>query len=123
MMSFRRPDEKARVPDEADILDAGLVAFVDLEHQIDAVVRQLDDLRLDGHVEAAAAVIDFDDALHVGLHGRLRQRAARLRLHFGFELLVLGLLVAFEGDPVDHRVFDHRDHQPAAGTIDADVGK
>ncbi len=80
-------------------------------------------LRHHRDVETAAAVIDFDDALHVGLHRRLRQGAARLRLHFGFQLLVLGLLVALEGDPVDHRVLHHRDDQPAAGVADAHVGK
>ena len=109
--------------DEADVLDAGLFAFLDLEHEIDAVVRQLDDLGIDRDVETAAAMIDFDDALHVGLHRRPRQRAARLRLNFRRELVVLGLLVALEGDPVDDRVFDHRDDDPAAGVTDADVGK
>ena len=68
-------------------------------------------------------MIDFDDALDVGLHGRLLQRAARLRLHFGLELIVLRLLVAFEGDLVDHRVLDHADDQSAADIVDADVGK
>ena len=112
---------KGVLADEADFLHAGLLAFVDFEHEIDAIVRQFDDLRLDPHVEAAVAVIDFDDALHVGLHGRPRQRAARLRLHFGLELLVLGLLVAFEGDAIDDRVFDHGDDQPAAGVFDPHV--
>ena len=70
---------------------------------------------------AAATVIDFDDALHVGLHGRPRQRSARLRLHFGLELLVLGFFIAFEGDAIDHRVLDHVDHQTAAGVLDAHV--
>ena len=58
----------AVVADEADLLDAGLFAFVDLEHEVDAVVRQFDDLRLDADVETAVAAVDFDDALHVGLH-------------------------------------------------------
>ena len=44
-----------------------------------------------------------------------------LGLHFGDELLVLDLLVALEGDPVDHRVFDHGDDQAAAGLVDAHV--
>ena len=109
------------VADEVDLLDAGLVAFLDLEHEIDAVVRKLDDLRLDADVEAAVAPVDFDDALHVGLHGRTRQRAAGLRLHFVGELVVLELRVAFERDPVDHRIFDHRDDQPGAGLVDAHV--
>ena len=79
------------VADEIDLLDAGLLAFLDLEHEIDAVVRKLDDLRLDADVEAAVAPVDFDDALHVGLHGRTGQRAAGLRLHFVGELVVLEL--------------------------------
>src|SRR6185312_3872915 len=109
--------------DEADVLHAGLLAFADVEDEVHAVVRQFDDLRRDGDVEAAAAVIDFDDALDVGLHGRLRQRAARLRLHFGLELIVLGLLVALEGDLIDDRVFRHDDDDAAAGVVDVHVGK
>jgi hypothetical protein len=93
------------------------------EDEVDAVVRQLDDFRRDGDVETAAALIDFDDALHVGLHGRLRQSAARLRLHFNLELVVLGLLVAFEGDAVQHRIFNHSDDDTATGIVDANVGK
>ena len=43
-----------------------------------------------------------------------RERAALLRLDFGLELLVLDLLVALEGDAVDHRIFDDGDGQPSA---------
>ena len=59
------------IADELDALDAGLAAFADLEDEIDAVVRQFDDLRLDADVEAAAAAVDLDDAL--------RRRTARRR--------------------------------------------
>ena len=76
--SFRRPVRKGIVADKADIFDAGFLAFLDLEYEIDAVVRQLDDLRIDRDVETAAAVIDLDNALHVGLDRRPRQGAARL---------------------------------------------
>jgi len=44
-------------------------------------------------------------------------------LHLDFELVVLGLLVALKGNLVDHRVLDHGNHQPAADTIDADIGE
>src|SRR6185312_13656252 len=107
--------------DEADVLHAGLLAFADVEDEVHAVVRQFDDLRRDGHVETAAAVIDLDDALDVGLHGRLRQRAARLGLNFGLELVVLGLLVALERDLVDHRILGDDDEQAPAGVLDMDV--
>ena len=102
------------VADEFDALDAGLHAFGDFEHQVDAIVRQFDDLRLDPDVEAAAAAIDLDQARDVGLDDRPRQGAALLRLNFSLELLVLDLPVALEGDAVDHRILDHEDDQPPA---------
>ena len=88
-----------------------LRALGDREDEIDAVVRLLDDFRVDAHVIAAGAAIDFGDALGVGLHHRTRQRAARLGLDFRRKLFVLDLLVALEGDPADHRIFDHGHQQ------------
>ena len=52
-----------------------------------------------------------------------RQRVARLRLDFLLELLVLHPVVAFEGKPVDHRRFHHRDDDVAARLGDVDVFK
>ena len=63
------------IADELDVLDPGLAALGDFEDEIDAVVRQLDDLGLDAHVETAAAAVDLDDARRVGLHDRTRERA------------------------------------------------
>src|SRR5205823_2017183 len=115
-----RPPE-GTVSDKDDLADRGFVALGDLEHQIDAIVRQLDDLRLDAHVEASGMVIDVDDSLHVRLHHRARQRPARLRLHFSRELIVLDALVAFESDPVDDWSLDDGHDQPAAGLADSHV--
>ena len=109
--------------DKLDVLDAGFVAFLDFKNQVDAIVRQFDNFGFDGNVEAAAAIIDFDDALHVRLHGRLRQSAARLGLNVRLELVVLGLFVAFKGNAVEHRVFDHGHDNTIAAMIDANVGK
>jgi hypothetical protein len=109
------------VADEFDAAHAGLGAFGDRKDQIDAVVRPVDDLRIDPHVEHAAAVIDFDDALHVCLHRRPRQGPARLRLDFRLQLFVLGLGIALEGDAVDDRVFFDRDDQMAADMGGLDV--
>ena len=105
------------------LLDGGLAAFGDLEDQVDAVVRPVDDLGLDADVVAPVAAIDLDDALDVGLHERTRERAARLRLDFGDQLLVLDALVALELDAADHRVLDHRDDEAAALPAVAHVGK
>ena len=112
---------KGIVADELDRAHAGLVAFGDREDQVDPIVRLLDDFRGDADVIAAGTAIDFGDPQRVGLHHRARQRAARLRLHLGLKLLVLDLLVALEGDAADDRVFDHADHDPAAGLVDLDV--
>ncbi len=120
---FQAPRRIGLVADEADRFYAGLLAFVDLENQVDAIVRPLDHLRLDGDVEAAVAMIDVDDALGIGLHLGARQRVARLRLDFLLKLLVLHPMVAFEGKPVDHRRFHHRDDDAAARLGDMDVFK
>src|SRR5262249_28798403 len=56
------------VADEDDSVDARGRAFVDLEDEVDAILRELHGLRLDLRGEAAGATIDLDDALNVGLH-------------------------------------------------------
>src|SRR5579859_6104519 len=65
--------------------------------------------------------VDFNDALGVRLHQRTGERAARLRLDFGRELLVLDLLVPLEGDAIDDRILDHGDYDSAARTADLHV--
>ncbi len=119
--SFRRGVGERVVADEDDLADAGLSP---------SLISNTRSTRLFGSsmifgstrdVEAAVAPVNFDDALHVGLHRRPRQRAARLGLHFEQELLVLELLVALESDAVDDRVLDHSHDQPAAGRRDAHV--
>jgi hypothetical protein len=109
------------IADEVDGLDVGLGAFADLEHQVDAAVGQFDDLGIDVDVEAAAAPIDLDHALHVGLDHGARKRAALLRLDFQLELVLLDLLVALECDSIDDRVFDQGHDDAAAGLADAHV--
>src|SRR5262249_49536153 len=102
------------IANKLDQLDPGLYAFVDLKDEIDAVVRELDDLGLDLHVETAAAAVDLDDARRVGLHNRTRQRPALLGLDFAFQLFILDLLIALKRNAVDHRIFDHADDQASA---------
>jgi hypothetical protein len=58
------------VADKVDRLDARLGAFLDLENQIDPVIRQFDDFRIDRNVETTATMVDLDNSLNVGLDGR-----------------------------------------------------
>jgi len=118
---FDAPCRIGVVADENNLLDAGLFAFADFENQIDAVVRTFDDLWRHRNVEAPVTLIDFDDALDVGLYRRFRQRAALLRLDFLVELLVLEPVIAFIGNAIDDLRFDHRDDQLAARLGDVDV--
>ena len=112
---------KGAAADEIDPFDRRLLAFRDLEHEIDAVGRARDGLWLDPHVEAAAVLVEIDDPDHVGLHGRRDERAARLGLQLGGQLLVLEAFVALESDAIDERGFDHRDGQAVGGARDLHV--
>src|SRR3546814_6966833 len=56
------------VADEADAADTGERTFIDLEDQVDAVLLELDNLRLDRCGKAAGPPVDLLDALGIGLH-------------------------------------------------------
>src|SRR5579862_133993 len=116
---FQAPGRIAFIADEDDRLDAGLLAFLDREDQIDAIVRTLDNLGHHGNVEATAALIDLDDALGVGLHLGSRQRVALARLNLFLELFVLQTAIAFEGQPIDDGRFHdgHDDASARAGNV------
>src|SRR5262245_41483888 len=115
------PVAKSLVADEHNALDGGLGPFADLEHEVDAVIGKLDDLRLDPNIVPSGSPVDFEDALDVGLHRCPRERAARFRLHLGVELLVLETLVALERHPIDDGGFNDRDDDLAAGAPDLHV--
>ena len=66
-------------------------------------------------------MINLEDALDVGLHGGARQRAAGFRLDLLLELLVLDLVVALEGEPIDHRRLHHGHDEAAARLGEADI--
>src|SRR3954469_6173607 len=114
---------KGPVANELDRLDVGLVALFDLENEVNAAVRQFDNLWIDGDVEAATATINLDDPLYVGLHLRTRQRTALLGLNLKLELLVLDAAVAFERNAIDDRTLHHNHLDAAAGSVNAHVLK
>ena len=111
------------VADEVDAGNAGGGPFGDREDQVDAVLRPLDDLRIDAGGEFAVAAIELDDALDVGLHLGAGEDAARLDLHFLGEVLVGNLVVALEHHLIDDGIFDHPDRQRAVVEIDLHVGE
>ena len=80
--SRRSESRKHAVADEIDCRNARRRALVDLEHQVDAVLRPLNDLGFDRRGEAPGSAVQFDDPLHVGLDTGAREHHARPDLHF-----------------------------------------
>src|ERR1700730_3255762 len=111
------------IADELDDLDAGFSALADFEDEIDAVIRNLDDLGFDMNVKPSAAPIDFDQARDIRLANRERNHSPSLRLDFGSKLLILDLLVALEGNAIDYRIFDDGNDEPSALNARSDVLK
>ena len=89
-------------------------AVVDLEHHVDAVLIEPDDLRIDPRVVVALLGIHIEDVLPVLLGQRRREHGARLELHLRAKLIVGQLVVALEGHAVDQRILDHVHHQRVA---------
>ena len=111
------------VADEAHAADRRAAAFVDLEHDVGAVVAERRHDRLDGRLAPALAGVVVDDALDVALQLGVGENAARLGLQELEEDVVLDLLVAADNDRVDDRVLDHGHNEPAAADRNAHVGE
>ena len=109
------------IADEVDAAHTGRRSLVNLEDEIDAVFRQLDDLGLDACGEAAAAAVELQNAAHIILHPRAGINGARARLDLCVEILVRDFRVSLEGDAVEDRVLDHPDDQHIAFTVQLDV--
>ena len=114
---------EARVADEVDHLDFRDRPLVDLEHEVDPVLRKLDDLGLDAHGEAAAAPVDLGQPLQVRLHPRPGVDHARLKLDLGFELVVRDIVVTLEGHAIDDRVLHHADDERVSFPPNGHVGE
>ena len=123
MMSRSWLSEKARLPMKLMALTLVAPPSSDLEHEVHAVVVELDDLRLDGGRKAPLPAIDVEDALHVGLRAGAREHRARLELHLAPQRILVDLAVALERHLVDDRVLDHGDQHARAFAVDAHVGE
>ena len=112
------------VADDVDGADLGGRALDDFEHQVDAVLVELDDLGLDRGGEAPAALVQFDDPVDVAANLGAGEDLARGKPDLGLDLVVLDALVAFKDDAVDDRIFLDLDDQLAGvGAGDDDVGE
>jgi hypothetical protein len=111
------------VAEDVDRQHAALGAFGDLEHQVDALLRQLDHLRGHRGADPARAAVELDDPLDVGLHLGLGEDAARANGHLVAQLVFLHRGIPLEDDLVDDRVLDHLHHQFRALQLDLHVGE
>jgi hypothetical protein len=82
------------VADDVDLLDARLGAFIHFEHEIDAVLVELDDLGLDGCRETALAAVELDDAGDIGADLGAREDLARGEPDLRPDLVFLQPLIA-----------------------------
>jgi len=111
------------VAEEVDPQHAALGAFIDLEHQVDALLRQLDHLGRHRRRDPARAAIELDNTLDVGLHLCAGEDAARTDLHLVLQLVFLEGRVPLEDHLVDDRVLDDLDDQIAGQQLDLHVGE
>src|SRR5262249_25423860 len=101
------------IADNVDPPDLGEVALVNLEHDVDAVLVELDDLRLDPRSETALAAVQLKDSLDIGTGRGAGEDLPRGELDLGEDLVVLEALVALQDDAVDDRVLTDRNDQVA----------
>ncbi len=111
------------VAHEVDALDAGLGALVDLEDQVDALLRQLDDLGRDGRRDPPRAAVELDDLLGVLLDPSAGEDAARAHGHLVAQLVFLEGVVPLEHHLVDDRVFGDANDQVVALHLHRFIGE
>ena len=114
---------KLVVTDNVDLLDLRLRTFGNFEHYIDAVLVELHHFWFDSRRKTALTFIQFDDTRDIGANLGARENLPRRKFDFWFYLVILQAFVAFENDPVNHRVFADLDNHRARIVADADVGK
>ncbi len=111
------------VADEVDAADASILALVDLEHEIDPIFGELNDLGLDGRSEPAMPTIQIENARDIVLHSGSGVHDARTQLDLGREVLLVDLVVTLEGDPIDDRILDHPDDQGVPDSAKIHISK
>src|SRR5262249_52738459 len=101
----------------------GKLALVDLEDEVDSVLRELNDFWLDRSPKPSLPAVEIEDAFDIVLHPRPGIDDARTQLDLGIQILVVELAITFDGDSVDDWIFDDLDDQSVANTAQIDVSK
>src|SRR5262249_28642815 len=129
-IGLRRADDIAQlriaergISYEIDSAHLGARSLSNLEHHVNSVIGLVYDLGVDLRRVHALAAIHIKNALYVGLHAGPGIDGARLELDLGRQCVVVDLLVAFECDLGDDRVFDHDDDDRSSLAPDANVLK
>ena len=109
------------VANDIDLANLGFRAFADFKYHIDAVLAQLNHLRLDRGGETALTLVQFNDTRNIGANFGSGENLACSQLDFRNDLVVLDPLVPFQDDAVDHRVFSDVDDDVAALVANAGI--
>ena len=99
------------VAGKVDLFDLRLAAFIDFEHEVDAVFRQANEFGCNTHIVEALLLVNRKNALGVGGDAGLGVDDALAHLHFLQQGIVVNILVAFNVDQIDQRIFGHGDNQ------------
>ena len=108
---------------EADAQHLADVRLLDLEGDVDAVLRQRCRLGGDDRRDPALLLVEVADTLHVGIGARGGIDAADLQLHHIFELRRVDGLVTLVGHLIDGRVLDDGDEHAVPAPVDAHVAE
>ncbi len=109
------------IPDDVDLLNLGFGTFIDLKHDINPVLVQLNHLGFDAGSKTALALVQLDNASHIGPHFRAREYLTRSQPDFRPDGIILDPFIAFQQNPVDHRVLDNINDDGAGIIADADI--
>ena len=109
------------VAEDVDRSNLGEVALVNFEDDVDAVLVELHDLRIDACSETTLTAIKLEDSINVGARFGAGEDLPRSFLDLRHDLVVLEALVPLKDDSVDDRIFANVDDE-VAGFGARDVG-
>ena len=114
---------KGLITSEADGFNCGFGTFGYFKNQIDAILRQANELGGNEHVVIAGFLIESQNPLRIALHTRLGKNHPLTDFNFLGQSLIVNLAVAFKIDLIDERIFRQLDNQGAATLEHLHIGK